>query len=73
MTWREQFHRPLHLGKSFLKWLALGITMGAIGGALGALFHHLLHFVTQVRGENPWLVWLLPVGGLLSIGWYHLL
>ena len=47
--------------------------MGAIGGALGALFHHLLHFVTQVRGENPWLVWLLPVGGLLSIGWYHLL
>ena len=73
MTWREQFHGPLHLGKSFLKWLALGITMGAIGGALGALFRHLLHFVTQVRGENPWLVWLLPVGGLLSIGWYHLL
>lgn len=73
MAWREKIHASGKLGKSFIKWLALGVIMGAIGGVLGALFHHLLHFVTQVRGANPWLVWLLPVGGLLSIGWYHLL
>ena len=45
--------------------------MGVIGGLLGAGFHHALHFVTHIRQENPWLVWLLPAAGLLSVGIYH--
>ena len=45
--------------------------MGTIGGLLGAGFHHALHFVTHLRGENPWLIFLLPVGGLLSVGIYR--
>ncbi len=64
---------PVSFLKSVLIWAALGVLMGAIGGLLGAGFHHLLHFVTHVRGEFPWLVWLLPVGGLLSVLWYKLL
>ncbi len=57
----------------FLKWLALGIFMGCIGGLLGAAFHHALHFVTRMRLQNTWLVWLLPIGGLVSVGLYRLL
>ena len=73
MAWLEKIYAPGQLGKSFVKWLLLSILMGAIGGVLGAAFHHLLHFVTEVRGGNPWLVWLLPVGGLLTLLWYRLL
>ena len=58
---------------SFLKWTALGILMGAIGGLLGAAFHHALHFVTGVRLQFTWVVYLLPVGGLLAVGLYRLL
>ena len=58
---------------AFLKWAALGILMGAIGGLLGAGFHHALHFVTGVRLQFTWVVYLLPLGGLLAVGLYRLL
>lgn len=57
----------------FLKWVLLGIGMGCVGGLLGAVFHHALHFVTGLRTANTWLVWLLPLGGLASVGLYRLL
>ena len=44
-----------------------------IGGVLGAVFHHVLHFVTHLRLEHTWLVLLLPIGGLLSVAWYRVL
>ena len=56
----------------FLKWGILGLLMGVIGGLLGAVFHHALHFVTHLRGENNWLIFLLPLAGLLSVGIYTL-
>ena len=55
---------------AFLKWSLFGLLMGAWGGLLGAAFHHALHFVTHLRTENPWLIFLLPVGGMLSVGVY---
>ncbi|MDO4488282.1 MAG: chloride channel protein [Eubacteriales bacterium] len=47
--------------------------MGVLGGILGALFHHTLHFVTMLRAGNPWLIFLLPIGGLLTIALYRVL
>lgn len=57
----------------FLKWVLLGVLMGCVGGLLGAAFHHALHFVTGLRQTNTWLVWMLPAGGLLTVGLYRLL
>ncbi len=67
----KKLHNPEKYWKVLFKWGFLGALMGVIGGLLGAGFHHALHFVTHVRQENPWLVWLLPVAGLLSVGVYH--
>ncbi len=72
MVWLDKMHHPEKYWKIFLKWGLLGVLMGGIGGLLGTVFHYALHFVTDVRGEYPWLVFLLPVGGLLSIGIYRL-
>ena len=57
---------------TFLKWGAFGLFMGLWGGLLGAGFHHLLHFVTQLRTTHTWLLFLLPAAGLLSVGIYTL-
>ena len=57
---------------SFLKWSLLGLLMGTWGGLLGAALHHALHFVTHLRNHNTWLIFLLPIGGLLSVGIYTL-
>ena len=59
MAWLEKLHHPETYVKTFLKWALLGILMGAAGGVLGAVFHHALHFVTHVRSEHTWLVYLL--------------
>ena len=57
----------------FVKWVFLGVLMGVIGGLMGAFFHHSLHFVTHIRQHNGWLIWLLPLGGVLSIAVYRVL
>ena len=72
MTWIDKLRHPAHYTKLFFKWSLLGILMGALGGLLGAGFHHTLHFVTHLRGEHNWLIFLLPVGGLLTVGLYKL-
>ena len=66
------FSKPKAYIVSFLKWTLLGLLVGALGGLLGAAFHHALHFVTHLRSENNWLLFLLPAGGLISVGIYLL-
>ena len=73
MAWLEKLHHPDDYVKTFLKWGFLGVLMGAIGGVLGAVFHHALHFVTHVRSEHLWLIFLLPLGGVLTVVIYRLL
>ena len=68
----DKLHHPEKYAKVFVKWALLGLLMGGIGGVLGALFHHALHFVTEIREYHTWLIWLLPMGGLLSVSLYHL-
>ena len=72
MIFRERVAPVEQHARAFLKWSLLGILMGCLGGPIGAAFHHVLHFVTHFRSEHTWLVWLLPVGGLLSVGVYYL-
>ncbi|MBQ9148182.1 MAG: chloride channel protein [Oscillospiraceae bacterium] len=72
MIFRERVKPVQEYAVAFFKWGLLGLLMGMIGGPIGAAFHHVLHFVTEVRRENGWLILLLPVGGLLSVGVYYL-
>lgn len=69
----NKLHHPEKYFVIFLKWGALGLVMGLLGGLLGAFFHHALHFVTHIRQGNPWIVWMLPLGGLLTVALYRLL
>ena len=73
MAWLDKIQHPRRYCKTFVKWALLGLLMGTIGGLLGAGFHHALHGVTHLRAEHTWLIFLLPVGGLLSVGIYRLL
>ena len=68
----DELHHPEKYFRILLKWGTLGLAMGLIGGLLGAVFHHALHFVTHLRGEHTWLIFLLPLGGLLSVGIYRI-
>ena len=56
-----------------IKWVIFAIIVGGIVGLCGTAFYFCLTFVTVLRGQNPWLLYLLPVGGLIIVGAYHLL
>ncbi len=59
--------------KTSLKWVIFSILSGFVIGSAGTLFHFALSLATLVREKNLWLIWLLPVGGLLIVGAYQLL
>lgn len=59
--------------KGICKWLLLSLLLGCCGGAVGAGFHHALRFVTGLRGQHPWVIFLLPLGGLATVALYRLL
>jgi H+/Cl- antiporter ClcA len=63
---------PPHTGQlAAIKWLAALLVMSAVVGSASAFFLWSLDALTRVRFANPWLLWLLPVGGF-AVGWiYH--
>ena len=68
----EHFHHPEKYLRIFIKWGLLGLIIGVLGGLLGAAFSHTLSFVTELRQSHPWILLLLPVGGLATIGLYRI-
>ena len=53
--------------------LPLAALTGICSGLLGALFAKSVSFVTQLREENSWLLYLIILGGILTVGIYKLL
>lgn len=53
-------------------WLAAAAFIGAVCGALGALFHHAIDAVTALRFAHPWVIWLLPLAGVVTLVLYRL-
>lgn len=67
--------RVAHIGQyavTLLKWMVLGGVIGLVGGIIGSLFHIGVDTATQVRLAHPWVLYLMPVGGLTIVGLYRL-
>ena len=57
--------------ESFVMWLACAGAVGLLCGAVGAAFYHLVAWATAVREARPWLLYLLPLGGLAIVLCYR--
>lgn len=60
------------LMRAFFKWIFLTVPLGAVYGLIGVLFHTCIGLATDLRGAHPWLLYLLPAGGLLIVLLYQL-
>lgn len=57
--------------RGLVRWVVLGTFVGVLAGLSSAFFLETLDRVTQLRVDTPWLLYLLPLGGLvLGLG-YH--
>ncbi len=63
-----------HIGAypaALIKWLAVGGLIGGIGGVVGSLFHIGVSYATRWRSAHPWVLYLLPLLGLIIVGLYR--
>lgn len=54
-----------------LKWIVLGSAVGILAGSASAFFLQSLNYVTALRTDHSWLLFLLPLGGAL-VSWLYL-
>lgn len=66
---RASLDRLTHVGR----WVVLSSFVGATAGILSAAFIEALDWTTDMRGENKWLLLLLPLAGLVVGSAYHYL
>jgi len=64
------FREHLDSVAQLLRWTALVVPVGLLAGSASALFLWLLDRVTQLRWAHGWLLYLLPVAGVV-IGWLY--
>ena len=66
-----QLENAWHFLYSFLRWSLLAILVGAVCGLVGTAFHVCVNFATKWRGTLEWLLYLLPLGGVVIVWLYH--
>ena len=71
-TFREHAAHMQSYAIALTKWMILAVLVGGCGGVIGALFHIGVEEATLLREHRPWLLYLLPVAGLLITALYRL-
>jgi H+/Cl- antiporter ClcA len=56
---------PKQILLAIFKWIFICVLIGILSGSASAFFLVALEWVTQYRIHHDWIIWLLPLGGLL--------
>ncbi len=72
-TQKHKLKHNWHRLQTSVKWVVFSILSGLIVGAVGTSFYFSMSFVTLLRQKNPWLIFLLPIGGIMIVAFYRLL
>ena len=74
--WTERVkYRLQHMWQyavTLIKWMSVGALIGGVGGMVGTLFHMGVDYAAELRAAHPWVLYLLPVGGLVITAIYRL-
>ncbi|MBQ4618844.1 MAG: chloride channel protein [Clostridia bacterium] len=62
---KRSIHASLLYLRAFVRWMLTGILIGALLGVIGAFFAICIEKATHIRTHNDYLIWFLPVGGLV--------
>lgn len=64
--------RHVREGVTFLKWMLYAGSIGILVGAVAVAFHYGVDWATELRGEHPRMIWLLPAVGVVIVLLYRL-
>lgn len=68
----EQFSVAMWQVRAFLKWVLIALVVGVLMGVVGIAFHHTLVWAAETRGAHPWLLFFLPLSGLIIVFLYRI-
>lgn len=66
----ELIKKPISFVKSFCKWVVIASVVGLISGIMGTLFRASVEYANIAWNSHPWLLYMMPIGGLVIIGCY---
>lgn len=66
------FRRIYYNVRTFIKWGVFSTITGLVVGGFSTLFAACLGFVTDFRTLNPWMIFLLPLAGIIIVFMYQL-
>ena len=69
---QEAFCHWRNYALTLLKWVLFSILVGVSVGAMGAVFHMAIDRATYLRGSYDWILYLLPLTGLVIVWAYHI-
>ncbi|MEE1055977.1 MAG: chloride channel protein [Acutalibacteraceae bacterium] len=58
--------------QTFVKWVIIALVTGTVGGIIGSLFSLTLKYANEIQSSVWWLVFFLPVGGVIIVLLYKL-
>ena len=61
-----------HFISGFFKWAAVALVVGAVGGVVGTLFYSLVNGAADFRARYPFMLYFLPLFGLLIAHLYRI-
>lgn len=56
---------------AFLKWLLFACLVGGVTGVVGTAFHYSIDWATQFRTAHWWMIFFLPLAGLVIVASYR--
>ena len=69
---RQMIKSTLNYIKTLVKWSIVAIVVGIVCGLVGSAFHISVDYVTHLREEYKWIIFLLPLGGVAIVAMYKL-
>lgn len=69
---QEAFCHWRNYALTLLKWVLFSILVGVSVGAMGAVFHMAIDRATYLRESYDWILYLLPLTGLMIVWAYHI-
>lgn len=70
---KHKIDHNLHRFITAVKWVVFSILSGILVGLVGTAFYFSMNYVTGLRLAHPWLIFLLPAGGVTIVWLYHIL
>lgn len=55
-----------------IKWVIFALITGLVVGSIATMFHFSIAIATMVREKSPWVIFLLPIGGLIIVRCYRM-